>query len=152
MQRRVHSIVLEDIDAFVWSIRNSSSNAPDQTSNTHLSTASTLLSTTVQRLTCQLSCAAILTSHSTTPSSFRPAVPTNWPANASVTRLAVRRVEVLQFKRVISVEEAEVERARRWGVVRKGRFECWRVGGVKDEGGFVFRVGDMGVEIEEGEK
>lgn len=68
-----------------------------------------------------------------------------------VTRLAVRRVEVLKFAPAISAEEAEVERKQRWGVISKGRFECWKVG--KDGKGFVFRVSEEGVEIErEGER
>jgi hypothetical protein len=67
-----------------------------------------------------------------------------------VTRLAIRRVEVLKFAPAISIEEAEAERARRWDVVQKGRFECWKVGaGVRDSEGFVFRIGQAGVEIEE---
>lgn len=71
-----------------------------------------------------------------------------------MTKLAVRRVEVLPFAPGISVEEAERERDRRWDVVKRGRFECWKVGlGREEKGkgkegeGFVFRVG-RGVEIE----
>lgn len=56
------------------------------------------------------------------------------------------------------MEEAEGERARRWDVVGRGRFECWKVGGTgavvgggggKEEGrGFVFRVSKTGVGVE----
>jgi hypothetical protein len=72
----------------------------------------------------------------------------------ATTRLAVRRVEVLKFAPAMSVEEAEAERAQRWDVVRKGRFECWKVGlGSRESEGFVFRVGDRRVDVErEGEK
>lgn len=67
----------------------------------------------------------------------------------AVTRLAVRRVGVVKFKPQVSVEEAEAERAQRWDVVRRGRFECWKVGvGSKDGEGFVFRVGEKGVDVE----
>jgi hypothetical protein len=67
----------------------------------------------------------------------------------AVTRLAVRRVEVLRFAPALSVEEAEVERAQRWDVVRKGHFECWKVGvGAREGDRFVFRVDDAGVEVE----
>lgn len=70
----------------------------------------------------------------------------------AVTRLTVRRVEVLKFAPALSVEEAEAERAQRWGVVQKERFECSKVGvGVRDGEGFVFRVGERGVEIERAE-
>jgi hypothetical protein len=66
-----------------------------------------------------------------------------------VTRFAIRRVEVLRFAPALSVAEAEVERAQRWDVVQKGRFEVWKVGvGVGDGEGFVFRVGETGVEVE----
>lgn len=70
-----------------------------------------------------------------------------------MTRLAVRRVEVLKFAPEISVEQAEGEKGQRWEVVKRGRFECWKVGagiGGRDrEGaGFVFRVGDAGIEVE----
>lgn len=61
----------------------------------------------------------------------------------------MRRVSLVKFKPQVSIEEAEAERAARWEVVRRGRFECWRVGvGVKDGEGFVFRVGERGVDVE----
>lgn len=155
MHRRVHSIILDDIDAFVWSIQNNGSSTSTSTaaSNKTLTTASSILTSSLQRLTTQLSCGTILISHSTTPASFRPALPSSWPQSMNVSRLAVRRVEVLKFAPAISVEEAEAERARRWDVMKMGRFECWKVGmGVKDGEGFVFKVREMGVEIEKGEE
>ncbi|CAO2653324.1 Nn.00g027350.m01.CDS01 [Neocucurbitaria sp. VM-36] len=180
MHRRVHSVILDDVDAFAWSIRNSSSSssaAPTTTTTTStranpLSTASTHLTNTLQKLSALFSNATILTSYSTSSSSpsysspappFRPVFPTSWPQrppgaragdaaihSAPVTRLAVRRVEVLKFAPAISVEEAEAERQQRWEVVSRGRFECWKVGvGVGDGEGFVFRVGRRGVVLEE---
>jgi len=146
MHRPIHSIILEDIDAFVWSIRNTSTTV-SSSSNT-LGTASTQLTTSVAKLSKLLSCATILTSQSTTLSSYRPALPTSWPQGTPVTRLAVRRVDVLKFAPAISVEDAEKERVQRWEVVSRGRFECWRVGvGARDGEGFVFRVG-KGIEME----
>jgi hypothetical protein len=60
---------------------------------------------------------------------------------------------VLNFAPAISVEEAEAEKARRWNVVQRGRFECWKVGmGIKDGEGFVFRVDERGVEVEQAER
>jgi hypothetical protein len=62
----------------------------------------------------------------------------------------VRRVEVLKFPPVISVQEGEAERQRRWDVVQRARFECWKVGlNMRDGKGFVFRVGERCVEIEQ---
>ncbi|KAF2824885.1 hypothetical protein CC86DRAFT_383652 [Ophiobolus disseminans] len=149
MHRRIHSMLLDDIDAFAWSIRHANTTA---TASNSLATASSLLTTSLHRLGTLLSCGVVLTSQSTTPTSFRPALPTSWPQEMAVTRLAVRRVEVLKFAPAISVEEAEVERAQRWDVVQKGRFECWKVGmGVKDGEGFVFRSGEEGVEVESNE-
>ncbi|KAF1919071.1 hypothetical protein BDU57DRAFT_536096 [Ampelomyces quisqualis] len=149
MHRRIHSIILDDVDAFVSSIRASTSTS---TSNT-LTTASSQLTSAVYRLTTLLSCSAVLTSQSTTPTSYRPALPLSWPQNIHTTRLAVRRVQVLKFAPAISVEEAEAERAQRWDVVSKGRFECWKVGvGARDTEGFVFRVCDRGVNVEGDEK
>ena len=146
MHRHVHSVILEDIDAFSWSIRNTGAAVPSS-SNT-LATASTQLTTSLAKLSKLLSCATILTSQSTTLSSYRPALPTSWPQGTPVTRLAVRRVDVLKFAPGISVEDAEKERVQRWEVVSWGRFECWRVGiGVRDSEGFVFRVGN-GIEVE----
>ncbi|KAI4658754.1 uncharacterized protein J4E79_006513 [Alternaria viburni] len=146
LHRRIHSLILEDIDAFVWSIRNTSPSV-SSSSNT-LATASTQLTTRVAKLSKLLSCATVLTSQSNLLSSYRPALPTSWPQGTPVTRLAVRRVDVLKFAPGISVEDAEKERVQRWEVVGRGRFECWRVGvGARDGEGFVFRVG-KGVEME----
>jgi hypothetical protein len=142
--RRVHSIILEDIDAFVWSIRNS---LPITSNQNALATASSILTTAVVKLSNLFSCATILSSHSSSnnPTTFRPYLPTQ----SQVTRLAVRRVEVLKFAPAISIEEAETERQQRWEVVSRGQFECWKVGvGGKEGEGFVFKVG--GVEIEKG--
>jgi hypothetical protein len=67
--------------------------------------------------------------------------------------LAVRRIEVLKFPPVMSMREAEGERQQRWDVVQRARFEAWRVGvGVRDGEGFVFRIGERGVEIEQDEQ
>jgi hypothetical protein len=146
MHRRIHSLVLEDIDAFIWSIRNTSLSVSSN-SNT-LATASTQLTTSLIGLTKLFSCSTILTSQSTTPSSYRPMLPTSWPQGTPVTRLAVRRVDVLKFAPAISVEDAEKERLQRWDVVSRARFECWRMGvGARDGEGFVFRVG-KGIEME----
>lgn len=98
-----------------------------------------------------LSCNAVLTSSSVVSNSFRPALPASLGSGVSVVRLAVRRVEVLRFAPEMSIEQAETERDQRWEVVRRGRFECWRVGaggGDSAGDGFVFRVGKHGVEIE----
>jgi len=140
INRRIHSIILEDMDAFTWDLRNATN------ASTTLSTASTHLTSSLSKLSSLFSCATILTSRSTTPSTYRPLVPTSWPQGTPVTRLAVRRVEVLKFAAAISMEEAEAERLQRWEVVKKGRFECWKVGaGARGEGeGFVFRVGGKG--------
>ncbi|KAI4915246.1 hypothetical protein J4E85_010370 [Alternaria conjuncta] len=146
MHRRIHSLILEDIDAFVWSIRNTSTTM-SSSSNT-LATASAQLTTRVAKLGKLLSCATVLTSESNLLSSYRPALPTSWPQGTPVTRLAVRRVDVLKFAPGVSVEDAEKERVQRWEVVSRGRFECWRVGvGARDGEGFVFRVG-KGIEME----
>jgi hypothetical protein len=62
-------------------------------------------------------------------------------------------VEVLKFAPAISIEEAEAERQQRWDVVIRARFECWKVGpGVREGEGFVFRVGERGVEVESEER
>jgi hypothetical protein len=146
IHRRIHSLLVEDIDAFAWPIRNT--NASISNSSNALATASTQLTTSLAELTKLLSCATILTSQSTTPSTYRPALPASWPSGTPVTRLAVRRVDVLKFAPAISLEEAEKERVQRWEVVSRGQFECWRVGaGVRDGEGIVFRVG-RGIEIE----
>lgn len=59
-------------------------------------------------------------------------------------------MNVLRFAPEMSWEQASAETAQRWEVVKRGRFECWKAGGVRDGvEGFVFRVGE-GVEIERG--
>ncbi|KAF1834766.1 hypothetical protein BDW02DRAFT_621012 [Decorospora gaudefroyi] len=147
MNRRIHSICLEDIDTFIWSIRTNSSSSFHAVTNP-LATASSQLTRHLTKLSSLLSCAILLTSRSSTPSTFRPLLPLSWPPGTPLTRLAVRRVDVGKFAPAISGEEAEVEREKRWSVVRRARFECWRVGAGRVDGlGFVFRVGD-GVEIE----
>ena len=62
-------------------------------------------------------------------------------------------MEVLKFAPEMSVEQAESEKGQRWEVVKRGRFECWKAGAAivgrdRETEGFVFRVGDAGVEIE----
>ncbi|KAH9873301.1 hypothetical protein J1614_005699 [Plenodomus biglobosus] len=149
MHRRIHAIILEDIDSFISSLRNSDPEASAPLQSNPLSTASTQLTAQLQGLSSRFSCHTILTSRSVSPSLFRPALPTSWSHSTSVTRLALRRVEVVKFAPAIRVEEAETERQQRWEIVSKGRFECWKVGaGLKGEDGFVFRVG-AGVEIEQ---
>ncbi|KAF2628179.1 hypothetical protein BU25DRAFT_448143 [Macroventuria anomochaeta] len=152
--RRIHSLVLEDIDAFTWSLRSAHSTSSSSSSSNNninpLSAASKALTTEIKNLATLLSCNIILTSPSILPTAFRPALPTSWPSGMHVTRLAVRRVEVLKFAPEMGVEQAEAERSQRWEVVRRGQFECWKVGtGVRDgEGeGFVFKVGPHGVEV-----
>jgi hypothetical protein len=155
MTRRIHSIVVEDVDAFDWDIRTTTST----TSASPLASASTTLTTALLSLSSKLSASILLTSHSgtTSPTSFRSPIPlaTSWPPHVHITRLAVRRLEVLPFAPGISIEEAERERSQRWDVVKRGRFECWKVGGngkVEKEGqGFVFRVG-RGIEVNRDEK
>jgi hypothetical protein len=151
MHRRIHSTILEDVDAFVWSIRN---NPSTTTSSNPLATASTQLTTQLSKLAVLLSCATITTSYSSSnsPTIFRPHLPTAWPQGTQITRLAVSRVEVLRFAPAVSIEEAEAERQQRWEVVNRGQFECWKVGpGVRDGEGFVFRVA-QGVEVEGSER
>ena len=147
IHRRIHSIILDDIDAFVWSIRKPASSVTNNTNP--LSKASLHLTTSLQKLSARLSCAVILTSSSASPTVFRPPIPVSWSQNVQVTRLAVRRVETVKFAPAISIEQAELERQQRWKVVTKGRFECYYVGaGVKDSKGFVFRARESGVEVE----
>jgi hypothetical protein len=147
MHRRIHSIIFDDIDAFTWSIRNATVSSAAATNA--VSSASAQLTTALQRLTKQFSCSVILTSQSTTPSSHRPALPASWPPNMSVTRWAIRRVEVVRFAPALSVVEAELERTHRWEVVRKGRFEVWKVGvGIQNGDGFVFKMDEVGVKVE----
>ena len=148
MHRSIHSIILDDIDAFVWSIRNSKSSAAS-TANP-LSTASGQLTTALQKLSSTLSCALILTSSSISPTAFRPPLPASWSQGVQVTRFAVRRIDVVKFAPAISAEQADAERRQRWEVVNKGRFECWKIGaGTRESSGFVFRIGDWGVEVEQ---
>lgn len=58
---------------------------------------------------------------------------------------------MVKFAPEMSVEQAEGEKGQRGEVVRRGRFEAWKVGagpGQETGEGFVFRVGERGVEIE----
>jgi hypothetical protein len=160
MERRIHSLVLEDMEAFSWDIRASSTTplvASSVTSTSPITLASQDLVTVLLSLSTRFSSSILLSSHSaaTSPSTFRTPLPlpTSWPPHVQVTRLAVRRVEVLPFAPGISVEEAERQRGQRWDIVKRGRFECWKVGvngkGKKEGEGFVFSVG-QGVGVEKG--
>ena len=155
--RRIHSLILEDIDAFTWSLRSAHSTTTTNTSTTAnvnpLSSASKALTAELAILSTLLSCNMILTSPSILSTAFRPALPTSWPSAMNVTRLAVRRVEVLKFAPEMSVEQAESEKGQRWEVVKRGRFECWKAGAAmagrdRESEGFVFRVGDASVTVE----
>lgn len=176
MQRRVHALLIDDIDAFVPVLRNE--RAGDGGTANPLTAASVRLTSVLQRLAREFFCGIVLTAHSSSASSFRPSLPVAWAPRAgeagraagdardtttqttthidiTPTRLAVRRIQVLKFAPAISLEEAEAERQQRWDVVSKGRFECWKigVGTVAREGeGFVFRVGKGGVCVEEVEE
>ncbi|KAF3008552.1 hypothetical protein E8E13_006870 [Curvularia kusanoi] len=157
--RRIHSLILEDIDAFVWSLRDTTNRSSRANNSSPLTPVSRQLTAEIKNLTDLLSCHAILTSRSVHPTLFRPPLPTTWPAGMSVTRMGVRRVEVVKFAPGMSAEQAKAESGQRWEVVARGRFEAWRVGsaggagagagaGNGDGEGFVFRVGAKGVEIE----
>lgn len=142
--RRIHSLILEDTDTFIPSLRAAHPHTPTTTTNP-LAASSKALTTHLSSLSTLLHCNTILTAPSIAAGTFRSALPTSWPAGSRVTRLAVRRVDVVKFAPEMGVEQAEGEAAQRWEVVRRARFECWRVG----EGeGFVFRVGEGGVEVE----
>lgn len=148
---RIEHLILEDIDAFAWSLRAAHSSAPSAGNVNPLSAASEALIAQIANLSTLLSCNVILTSPSILSTSFRPALPTSWPSGMIATRLAVRRVEVLKFAPEMSVEQAEAERRQRWEVVQRGRFECWKVGtgvGARDGKGFVFRIGRESVGVE----
>ena len=125
---------------------------PTASSANSLATASARLTMHLERLSGHLSCAIIVTSHAANPASLRPPLPLSWSPAVKMVRLGVGRVEVLKFATGLSVEEAEVERARRWDVVSKGRFRAWKVGAgaAREDDGFAFRVGP-GVTIERGE-
>jgi hypothetical protein len=145
--RRVHAIVLEDLHVFSSSIRASSSH----TTPNALTTASTQLTDLLSKLTHTLSPNVIVTtSHSTTPSTFRPPIPATISATTTTVRWAVQRVPVVKFAPGMCVEEAENERAKREEMVSRGRFDVWRVDKKAAEGeGLVFRVGGSGgVEVE----
>ncbi|OAL52816.1 hypothetical protein IQ07DRAFT_629354 [Pyrenochaeta sp. DS3sAY3a] len=180
MQRRVHALLLDDIDAFVPVLRNERAGDSNSSGPANpLTAASVRLTSVLQRLAREFFCGIVLTGHSSSAASFRPSLPVAWAPRAgeagraagdaardtttqstthqsvTPTRLAVRRIQVLKFAPAISLEEAEAERQQRWDVVSKGRFECWRIGvGIAaGEGeGFVFRVGKGGVWVEEGEE
>ncbi|KAF2655136.1 hypothetical protein K491DRAFT_436952 [Lophiostoma macrostomum CBS 122681] len=192
MRRRVHSIVLEDVDAFYWNIRASSSSSssssstsytpPEGVSSTSATSrtktnptqeASQTLTNILRTLSRTLSALVLTTSHSPSPfpspssfsthpstsslKSYRAPFPTIWPLSTPITRLAIRRVEVLAFAPGMSAEESEAERGARWEVISRARFECWKLGGSGGSGGgegkdaeaegFVFRVG-RGVSVE----
>ncbi|KAH6633678.1 hypothetical protein C7974DRAFT_453128 [Boeremia exigua] len=139
--RRIHSLLLDDADAFTASLRA----APAMSSTTGpLTAASRALTAEVARLAALLSCNAVLTASAAAPSGFRALVPVAWPPGQEVVRVAVRRVGVPRFAAGMGVQAAEAERGQRWDVVRRGRFECWRVGGEGRGDGFVFRVGREG--------
>ena len=153
--RRIHSLILDDVDAFIWPLRaaHADKNTSARSTTSPFTTASHQLTAQIKTLTAQLACHAVLTSSSLAPSSFRPPLPTAWPSGLNVTRLGVRRVEVVKFAPEMSVEQAEGEKGQRGEIVRRGRFEVWKVStGPGQEAGerFVFRVGERGVEIERG--
>ncbi|KAF2635738.1 hypothetical protein P280DRAFT_534726 [Massarina eburnea CBS 473.64] len=149
MGRCVGGVVVEHVDALALT-------SPITT--TSLQTTNPLTTHLTSLLTSLPTSPIIITSYSTSPTtttttSFRPTLPTSSPHSPqiNVTRLAIRSVRVLPFAPCLSVDEAEADRAQRWDVVGRRRFEVWRVGagGVGTEG-FVFRVG-RGVVVEKGE-
>ncbi|KAF9691004.1 hypothetical protein EKO04_011037 [Ascochyta lentis] len=156
--RRIHTLILEDTDAFTWPLRAMHSSS---TTNPHPPPSQTL-TTQLLHLSTLLSCNILTTSPSLVPTAFRPALPSSWPSGVQLTRLAVRRIEVVKFAPEMSIEQAEAEKGARWDVVRRGRFECWRVGGAGlgprrhgnagEEQGFVFCVGREGVSVEREER
>ncbi|KAF9741905.1 hypothetical protein PMIN06_007982 [Paraphaeosphaeria minitans] len=144
MDRRVHALVVDDVDAFLAYLRTAP--GPDA-----LSAASVQLTRLLVALASTFSCAVVMAGRSATAAGFRPGVPLGWPAHVRFTRLAVRRVEVVPFAPGMSVEEAEAERGQRGEVVSRGRVEVWRVGGGAEKDGVVMKIGRGAVvEREEG--
>lgn len=160
MDRRIQAIILEEVETFYWNVRSNTNTtipisnhetAELRTSktggtilaNNPLTSASSALATGLLPLSCLLSTSLVLSSHSAQVSSFRAPLPTFWPPGVSVTKLAVRRLDVVRFAPGISVEEAEGERDRRWEAVCKGRIECWKVGG-REEEAVVLKAGREG--------
>ncbi|KAF2020380.1 hypothetical protein BU24DRAFT_456464 [Aaosphaeria arxii CBS 175.79] len=176
MARRVHSVVVEDLDAYVVGIRGTAGTVED---------AGARLTRALVKAARELRCAVVVTSQSPSPLTSRTssmgllrlAIPLAWGSVARKgegvevreVRVAVRRVEVLRFKPGICGEEAMAEKAKRWDVVKRGRLEVWKVGGSgsgsgmdagkgggagsgRDVESFVFRVGESGAAIEREEE
>jgi hypothetical protein len=158
MDRRVHSIVLEDVHVFYHSVKSCSKDTHDDNDSViesanpgPLATANTNLTSVLQRLEKIFACAIVLTSPSSSPTFFRPRIPYSWPPDTALTRIAVRRIDIIPFAPGRGVEEAERDRAARQEVVDRKRFEAWRVGD-RERRGFVFSVkGVEGVGIESNE-
>lgn len=155
MQRQIHALVLEDVDASLPGLRAGFADGSASGSGYEkVAAASAQLGSLLAQLGIVLDCAVVTTARSATPNAFRPGFALRWPvATTRLTRLAVRRVEVVPFAPGMSVEEAEREREQRGEVVRRGRVEVWRVGGAGqgETGGCVVRVG-RGVHIERDER
>ncbi|OCK75666.1 hypothetical protein K432DRAFT_249079, partial [Lepidopterella palustris CBS 459.81] len=147
--RPLHSIILDSASAFYWQVR-AESDSP--TANDRYAALTRQLALVARRF----SCALLATSHSLASTSvtstdrgthvLRSSLPPSWAAFPTL-RLAVRRVPVAPFAAALSAEELEREREQRASIVALGRFECWNVGAVGDDG-FVFRIGKSGVSIE----
>ncbi|EUC41335.1 hypothetical protein COCMIDRAFT_106453, partial [Bipolaris oryzae ATCC 44560] len=121
--RRIHSLILDDTDAFLPSIPPSTTSA----------SASATLCFHLTNLAKSLDCALITSTRSTSPKYFRPALPTSWPREGCEVRIALRKVEAKKVGAGMSVEEAEAERDKE----ERGNGWCegWRVGGRDHEGG-----------------
>ncbi|KAF2729177.1 hypothetical protein EJ04DRAFT_528001 [Polyplosphaeria fusca] len=144
--RAVRALIVDDVDAFAWALRASASSSENPLAN-----ASARLTRHLVRLSRLLGCAVVVSARAVAMQGvYRAAMPVSWPKGVVVTRVAVRRVEVVRFAPGISVEEAGREAGERWEVVRRARFEVWRVGGRTEDGGegFVFWVNDRGVGVE----
>ncbi|CAI6333699.1 unnamed protein product [Periconia digitata] len=140
---KIHAVIFEDVHAFTPHIRAAS--IPSVSANpSPLALLAPYIRTLHETLRPEV---VVLTSLSPTPISsiqHGGAVGAS-VSGVAVTRVAVRRVEVTRFAPGVSVEEAEGERGMRWEVVKRGRFEVWRVGGSGAAGEVVrFRIEGTG--------
>ncbi|EMD90261.1 hypothetical protein COCC4DRAFT_69027 [Bipolaris maydis ATCC 48331] len=144
--RTIHSLILEDTDAFLPTLPSTSTPA----------SASATLSFHLLNLSNMLSCAIITTSRAKSARYLRPAMPM-WDRDVRETRVALRKVEATKFGAGLSLDEVERETAESWAVVREGCCEASRVSGAGVQQAstgppFLINIGVNGVEIKDKEK
>ncbi|OCL10773.1 hypothetical protein AOQ84DRAFT_362106 [Glonium stellatum] len=155
INRPLHSVILDSVNAFFWQIRADESTA--RLSNSRVLSTNEVYAGLAQQLadaSRTFSCAIVTTSWSLSSysqtiqgvQSMRPSLPPSWPLTSTL-RFGVRRVPIPPFPPATSIENALAEKRRGASALNTGTFEACKLGSESGEP-FYFTITKAGVNME----